>query len=237
MTRCQPPAGGPEYFLYKILDSRSQETHFFKTLRSIYAYRLDISGPATRVWLCVEVKSGQDHTAVDGREMVLKEAWVNGDVRSEREIQNDIFRDVETFIERLNTGIEVPELSNFEEPIQDELRALLTNSMYKRHFLTIAHDGNGATSKSVADASRLGRVSIFRRFPSDSDSSLDSIGGPSPTLTHSHSARRFSPRRQYRIVYEEVCQAMQELESFAESMKALRDGVIGACQCPHTRSH
>ena len=131
----------------------------------------------------------------------------------------------------------MPELSNFEEPIQDELRALLTNSMYKRHFLTIAHDGNGATSKSVADASRLGRVSTFRRFPSDSDSSLDSIGGPSPTLTHSHFARRFSPRRQYRIVYEEVCQAMQELESFAESMKALRDGVIGACQCPHTRSH
>ena len=248
VTRFNPTDGSPEYFVYEVQDSTSQAKKYFKTTRSISEYpSLCISGRSTRVWLVEEVISDQDHTPVDGKEKVLKDVWLDEDAQTERQIQDDIFRDVDSFIDKVEAGMDVPELSTFQKDIQQELKALLTDGIYKQHFLTIYWDGIGMTSKITGAHSRVdptifsshvsSTVSPQTPAADQSRSQMHTMRNPPPTTRSVPLPRKFAPKRQYRVVYEEVCQAMQELESFADSIKALRGGVIGMCQWIYAHPH
>lgn len=115
------------------------KTRFFKTTQivsEIRGYR--IAGRNTRIWKAVEVMSKNDLTTKgDGREIILKDAWIDSEAANEFDIQQQLFRD----IDRLKKSdweslgiLEEIEKSPSKEEIQ-QMDNYLKDDSYKDLFL------------------------------------------------------------------------------------------------------
>ena len=259
------PTGGKEYFVFKIEETKNiatmnietttegpitdatlQTTRYFKTIKCLSEFKpLCITGRTTRVWLVEEVNSFDDLTAKQGEPLrVLKDVWLNAEAKTERQIQDSIFADVEKFIQKFEDEGSSPKIAfaTLSEPFQGILKELFKGGKFKRHFLSICCDGQGYTSKVRAPSARHcpellikpeSALQAAQNATSDT-SRCQSRTHDEPTQAKVDIPRvpRFHlPRRQYRVVYTEVAEAMQELTSFHDSMRALRGGLIGKSSC------
>jgi hypothetical protein len=206
--RVDPHANSQLCYVYQV------GTRFFKTTRCISARRSHrISGPATRVWEVVQVPSFDDLDPIgDARPMVLKEAWRDHGARTEREIQDAIFADLESFADGSKAEKEPVQLSGIEPETKARLLNALANKTYKNYFLHIEDVRKGLESKPLSTSA----------VPFADDGPDDQC---EPVTT---SVRRdCKQKHQSRVVYAEVCEALHELSSISSVLEAMMDGVDG----------
>lgn len=147
-----------------------EETHvttapmYFKTTNSIVEARSSrIAGRSTRVWKAIQVRSKDDATPVGGaKEIVLKDCWMEGEGRSELEIQRKLFEDIEAFKNRPEGWRQHPFFVPCPDPVEgaqptkrepaftqeqlDDVEDLLQDDKYKGLFLRIAFEHKGDNS-------------------------------------------------------------------------------------------
>lgn len=235
------PQGGSQYFVYTVKND-TEGTAYFRTLESLSEYRsLNISGRATRVWRAIQIKSLDDHSPVNGANVVLKDIWLQQDAKTERQLQTELFTDITTFSKQIPprwpyVPVAIPTSGTLEGPIQD----ILADEKWKRHFLTIKFDAIGASCKKCSISAKAD-LTLFRppftpqkapRSPaSDSSrvySSASALREQSSSTSQSPVVpRKFAPKRRYIVVFEELCKAVEELTSFSDTMNALKDSVKG----------
>ncbi|PPR03665.1 hypothetical protein CVT24_007779 [Panaeolus cyanescens] len=174
-----------------------------------------ITGHAPRVWKVVRVRSGYDLTAFGGKEewSVLKQVWIRDGSRTEREIQDAIWKDMEDTW-KATSGECAEKVNEIRKrfPIIDKL---MMNESYKRYFLTINTDAVGGylTPKPAPFSGTAIRMN---------DSSICSF----PQSTNART-RGFEQKRQYSVVFKELCTTVGRLKTLGDTMDVLEDSVIG----------
>ncbi|TBU58829.1 hypothetical protein BD310DRAFT_818672 [Dichomitus squalens] len=194
---------------------------YFKVLRSIAEHvgPCTIAGPSTRVFEVVNVPSFDNITATTesvASPMVLKDVWLDIEAKPEKQIQNTIFGRLQDVAHRLQDGQDLPQLTGLDDAGKELLRNALRDETYRDYFLTIDCDTQGVQSKSLAPGTwREDDVFTFwdsSFWDSSSDRSRSLYVTPPPHRARSFSTwRSFVAKRQYRVVFKEVCQALHRL--------------------------
>lgn len=129
-----------------------------------------------RFWEAERVKSFEDHSRVDTKVVVLREVWLDVDSKSERQIQQEIFADLDKFGQRLkqDPNIVPPQFSSFDDG-GENLKAKITplfnfddspsqsgplagkrsRRPYEKYFLTILEEGVGNPTRAIATGYRV----------------------------------------------------------------------------------
>ncbi len=212
----------------------TKEERAFRTRRCIVEYRsLVITGRSTRVWEAVEVDP-TDETKEIGPPVVLRDVWLDHNASTERDIQSLIF----SAIEKFGKGDTSLHFQHFSETMKTLILKLIASGDYKKYFLTIECDYQGIMSKEVAPSAVPTR-GLFLKDPVF-DSSPTPTSSRDPTrqleLTPSHpTSRMYNSKRQYRLVYKEVCSALHDLNSLGNIFLILSDALIGTLRlvCMH----
>ncbi|KAF8641809.1 hypothetical protein AX16_009790 [Volvariella volvacea WC 439] len=205
---------------------------YFKTQRTISEYRsLCITGRMTRVWEAIEVESRTNPKDKEGAlPVALKDVWLDATAQTEKEIQQAIFADIESFASQLNepNSEDPPEFTHFNDEMKTKVRDCLQGGAYKRYFLDIICDQRGAISKTVPTSARPQRgLFTLPSTPSRQQSRVSNAdptrGSAEPIRPVSHpltsrpspsQPRTFANKRQYRVVLKEVCESLHNLKTF-----------------------
>ncbi|KAF8875853.1 hypothetical protein BD779DRAFT_203594 [Infundibulicybe gibba] len=188
-----------------------EEDRYFQTRRLIVEHRsLCITGRMTRVWEAIELDREQTHKI--GGPVVLKDVWLDEAARTEKQIQDEIFGDIHSFpVSKLDS------LEDLSDEMRTHLKEILANDKYKEYFLDIVCEYQGETTKPLAPSASP-EHGLFDPPPSTPP--------PSPPVTCQYPCNpalvlpgvcrapwRYVPRRQYRLVYNQVCEALHDLDS------------------------
>lgn len=116
-------------YAYAIKENASGSPHnrkrYFRTVKTILVpRRICVTGRATRVVEVQEIYSFENPTPIpEAKTYVLREAWIEQDAKTERQIQAEIFADLKTFGEQLLIcQHESDQFTYFEEGMQAEVR-------------------------------------------------------------------------------------------------------------------
>ena len=217
-------------YTYEIPKSNGDDSRFYRTIKPISEYRSNnITGRMTRVWLTCEVASATSPTPI-GPECILKDVWLDASAKTEWELQNAIFSDIQkAFKPNAGNTLENWSMKN----IKDELADIVASEAYKKYFLKPLADHRGEVSKDVSpsdtrktglfgsrelkiDSARHARCSALPNFP---------LPSKSPSLGVEQ--RDYVSRRQYRVIYEEVCTTVADLNTVGDVVDVLRHTLIG----------
>ncbi|TRM63105.1 hypothetical protein BD626DRAFT_495507 [Schizophyllum amplum] len=221
--------GGEWHYGYKVGD------RFYRSTRSIFEHNgTRITGRGTRVWEVVRVKDFKDPTPLDDKRSALKDVWLDEGARTEREIQEALFRDLDLVAQRINDSdpATIHVLDGFEPETRTALRKCVADrKLYSKYFLTINHDWTGPTSKPRA-AHAVAVPDLFGVQPSPlvasvpgSDSTrarsnplVPALTAPTPVVE-----RAFVPKYQYRVVFGEVGEALHYVDNISVVLRAVQD--------------
>ncbi|KAH9474518.1 hypothetical protein JR316_0012979 [Psilocybe cubensis] len=186
----------------------ADDSRFYRTVTILSGYRFNkISRRMPRVWT-VERYNPTTGKAMPGALQVLKDVWLNHNAQSERQIQEAIFESINKFGDE--KAPEHPDL----KIIWEERRELIRSRDYQRLFLTIADDYDGERSKVIAPESRR----------------IQGLFDPIRIYDQANHARRKSdveqyyvPRKQYRVVFEEICLPIGSLPTLGDAMDVIQD--------------
>ncbi|KAF9556386.1 hypothetical protein CPC08DRAFT_711279, partial [Agrocybe pediades] len=234
----------PGYYTYKIPKSPggSKSDRFFRTVKTLSAYRSSkVTGRMTRVWLVDEVESFELEAPLrkegQGR-CVLKDVWLENGASTEWDIQKKIFKDIENSFAQSPSQADGEDQEAFQE-MKAKYKHLSEHKAYQQYFLTIVADYIGEKTKLV---------------PADSDNAKRRTGVFVPsggTLQSAHTGsdtrqsegvtarkmeetpvpkeiveRAFAQKKQYRVVFKEVCRSVGRLETLGEVMDVLQEMLI-----------
>ncbi|TFY51829.1 hypothetical protein EVG20_g10819 [Dentipellis fragilis] len=222
------------------------QDRYFKTLRTISEHLgICITGRSTRVFEVVEVEGFDDLTTLGKETKILKDVWLDTEAQTERQIQDAILQDLDTLSDKLNSDGSLRS-EHFHDVSEEEKKLVcdaLRDRTYRDHFLTIDCDEQGAQCKAIApDAVRapgvfssglavplivpaaLSRANRSRssQVPDGRSCSLRALGEedtPGPP-------RSYAPKRQYRVVYNEVCQALHDIVDLKTVLQATLDCLL-----------
>lgn len=240
IRECTPTQGDPQNFIYTVNDDKRGPT-YFKTLESLSEYRSRcISGRATRVWKAIQIKSLDDHLPLNGgKKVVLKDIWLEQGAKTERQLQTNLFTDIGEFIKRTLPVKGVPELKSAGDIFEALIRDILVDERWKKHFLTIIFDGIGDPCKECPISARPDPT-IFNEHLNPPDPPRSQAANHSraysTSVLHEHTSstnvapvapRKFVPKRRYIVVFEELCEAVEDATSFPDVMKAMNDVAKG----------
>lgn len=240
IKECTPTEPSHQYFVYTVNDDKVGMI-YFKMLQSLSEYHLlCISGRATWVWKVIQIRSPNDHSPVGcAKEVVLKDIWIEQDVKTECELQTSMWMDIDTFTTRILPGGRVPQLESSGPGFERLIRDTLVDEKWKKLFLMILFDGIGIPSKECPKSARPD-ATLFNK-PHDQpvaphSQAADHSRAYSTSILREETSctsvmpatlRKFAPRRCYTVVFEELCQAMENLTSFSDMMDAMKDAVKG----------
>lgn len=174
----------------------------------------------------------------DAKEVVLKDIWLQQGAKTERELQTNLFTDIRTLIQTLAGG-SIPQLESSGATFQTLIQGILVNEGWKTHFLTIMFDGLGVPCKECAFSARRDQTLFNKPLnqPVAPHSLIaDHSRGCSTSVlreqTSSMSAtpavlRKFVPKRRYIVIFKELCEAVEDLTSFSDTMNAMKDTAKG----------
>lgn len=237
ITEFTPAKGGPQSFIYMANDDKGRK-RFFQTSHSLSERRpLCNSGRATRVWKVHEVMSPVEPVRVGCKEIVLKDIWLEQGAETERDLQNALFTDIEAF-ERARGDERIRQLESSGPTLEGNIRGILANQKYKKHFLTILFDRLGPASKKCPESAtpnpNIFNPPLNQLVPPRSRATDHSRASSSSPLYEQTSInakparmRTFVPKCRYIIVFEEVCESVEELTSFSDAMSAVVDTLKG----------
>ncbi|KAF9539353.1 hypothetical protein CPC08DRAFT_716367 [Agrocybe pediades] len=224
---------GETQYTYTIPKSPTQPSdRFFRTVRTIDDYRtINITGRRTRVWLVEERKSAEENApTVDGQtpvRYVLKDVWLEAASKTEKEIQDSIFEGIKEF---LGNSSLPPEKAGLAE-LQQKHAHLKEDDAFKRYFMTIVADYQGRETPFYDKYLMQSASRIFTtprpnsRFSAKSGRQNTSTPRDFDARTQ-EVARKFATKRQYRVVFKEVCQDVGKLEKLGDVMDVLGETLI-----------
>ncbi|KAG9000437.1 hypothetical protein FRB90_011824, partial [Tulasnella sp. 427] len=235
-------------FIYKVPGSNGTPDRFFKTQGAIFEHRgLSVTGRATRVWKVVEAQSIDDNKA-SGPEMALKDVWLDEGARTEGDNLRAIFAELKGIAAGLANGkplpvhvcpqgIDGPVAAAAAEAAKAPLRMCLEGEgeKWRDYFLEPVCDCQGITSKAAPEKSRPDDT-LFDPRPtsltpagvSTPDPSRSTIAHPTGLSSNKDKTppRRYHPKRQYRVVFKQVCTALHDVKQLGDVFIALEDCVM-----------
>ncbi|KAA1477660.1 hypothetical protein DENSPDRAFT_933839 [Dentipellis sp. KUC8613] len=218
---------------------------YLKTLRTVVERRgTSITARTTRVFEVVEVKSFDDLTQLEKKTKILKDVWIDDDARTERQIQDAVLQDLDALSDKLISDGSLN--SEHFHDISEEEKKLVCDALrdrrYRDHFLTIDCDEQGAQCKANAPdavwvpgvfSSGLAVPLTVPAAPSRADKSRSSQIPDGRSCSHAPGgedtpgpARIYAPKRQYRVVYNEVCQALHDVVDLKIVLQAMIDCLL-----------
>ena len=210
---------------------------FFRTERSLSEYRSsNITGRMARVWHVAEYSSPTDKGPAMAHR-VLKDVWLDASADTEKQTQSAIFEDLKKFFKSPSLK-EDPRYIAFQE-LEPTLDELSQNEEYKKYFLKIDAEYVGKTSKLLAPDSSPKKELLFKNvkpFIPKLKTVTQSIprdlhGTPRPTAMETDVdatvPRDFAPKRQYRVVFEEICETVGDLKTLGEVADVLEETLVG----------
>ncbi|TFY58406.1 hypothetical protein EVG20_g8164 [Dentipellis fragilis] len=222
------------------------QDRYFKTLRTMSEHLgICITGRSTRVFEVVEVKGFDDLTTLGKKTKILKDVWLDADAQTERQIQDAILQDLDTLSDKLISDGSLNS-EHFHDVSEEEKKLVcdaLHDRTYRDHFLTIDCDERGAQCKAIAsDAVPAPGVfspslavpftvpaSLSRADRSRSAQVPDGRSGSPRALCEEDTLgppRSYVPKRQYRVVYNEVCQALHDVVDLKTVLQAMLDCLL-----------
>ncbi|RXW17139.1 hypothetical protein EST38_g8714 [Candolleomyces aberdarensis] len=242
ITLLAPEAAGDRpSFVYQL--DCAEGSRFYMPTHTISEHRAcGIYGRFTRVFRVQEVENGIRgwEPKPNVKPMVLKDVWANQASRPEKEIQVELFKDIQAFAED-------PEwrsskcLAFFQrqelEPIIESFEALLHDEKYKDLFLVAKQDSVGPSSKTVVDGAwvpkdRLfyGRNKRYRDQPySTSQFSTMMPGGFNRLYGEEAGTREldlkvWAPKYRYFVLFDDECTTIDDLPNVGTVFS-----VLGQC--------
>ncbi|KAA1476268.1 hypothetical protein DENSPDRAFT_827146 [Dentipellis sp. KUC8613] len=225
---------GKSAFVFKVRD------RYFKSLRCIAEHLgTCITGRATRVFEVIEVRSFEDLTVIGKKNQILKDVWLDANARTERQIQSEIFKELDKLAGDLcvEGAAEPPHFFGLETKDKILILDALRDRKYRQHFLTIECDEQGRLSKPMPEGA-VPVAGLFIVVPPLAKpatlSTADKTRGSPASGPISASAvkekiivpRDYAPKRQYRVVSQEVCQALHNIDDLRKVLKAMKDCLL-----------
>ncbi|PPQ79050.1 hypothetical protein CVT25_002359 [Psilocybe cyanescens] len=190
MVQCQDDGR----YMYEFPDGKNS-SRFYRTVHLISGRPSSrITGRMCRIWLIEEYNPD---TKEAGAQAVLKDAWLNATAKTEREIQDALFRDIKDFWSN-DHCFNSPQLND----IKTHHRDLVSSEKYRQLFLEIKLDYVGPVLKSIAPNSE----------PKDDCTSKPGVERTTPDRS----------RKQYRVLFKEVCRPVGELETLGEAIDVIQ---------------
>ncbi|KAF4563857.1 hypothetical protein EYR36_003101 [Pleurotus pulmonarius] len=216
-------------YIYRIpsTEGGQQCDRFFRTTASIAEYRSDnITGRMGRVWKVVECNSTGDVLSPGEPSRVLKDVWLEDSALTESQIQSQIFEDLKKFF----VDKQDERYLAFEQ-LQPSLSDLEKDDTYKKYFIKIVTDYEGKRTKPLLAKSQRLRSLFTTIKPLALPTTAHPGGSGTPRPLESKDAldetpREFAPRKQYRVVFGEVCEAVGDLRTLGEVADVLNQAVV-----------
>ncbi|KAJ8701489.1 hypothetical protein PTI98_000259 [Pleurotus ostreatus] len=216
-------------YIYRIpsTEQGQQRDRFFRTTASIAEYRSNnITGRMAWVWKVVECHSNGDVLSPSEPSHVLKDVWLEDSALTESQIQSQIFEGIKEFF-REKPG---ERYVNFQK-LQPSISDLEKNDAYTNYFLQIVTDYEGRRTKPRFPNSQRERrlFSAVAPLALPTTSNRGGSGTPRPTeskITFDEGPREFAPRKQYRVIFGEVCEAVGDLGTVGEVADVLSQAVV-----------
>ncbi|KAJ8507002.1 hypothetical protein ONZ45_g10579 [Pleurotus djamor] len=211
----------------------------FRTVGVLSEYRSNnITGRMSRIWLVREINADNLYT---GKEYVLKDVWLEATAATERAIQTSIFTDFKNFVKGPRSAEQEAVYQAFQHTSKYKLSIddLAKDDKFKDYFMTIIADDVCGESKALAvdaNAKRgLFHTPVLSSTPTASTSTRKSSqrqpsGTPRPMTAVTNYVptqhRTYVPRQHYRVVFEEFCKTVGDLETMGEVAAVLEHAVI-----------
>ncbi|KAH9487304.1 hypothetical protein JR316_0001374 [Psilocybe cubensis] len=226
--------GKKRQYTFTIPSSDGKSAKFYRTVKVISEYRSNnISGRMARVWLVDRVDSEGNKI---GPQCVLKDVWLAVNALTEKEIQTAIFADIEKYCHPnkpdYNLALDPPEDSPEASLNAIKMRnaELVKSGKYKQYFLDIESDYSGKPSKDVLEGctpvTGLFQNADADRIASLNDNSIRPVGSTPFIKSGQQHKRTFTPRKQYRVIFKEVCQAVGDLPTLGKVLNILKQTLI-----------
>ncbi|KIO24428.1 hypothetical protein M407DRAFT_26139 [Tulasnella calospora MUT 4182] len=224
--------------VYKVEDNvRDKRERYFKTQKAIFEHRsLCATGRATRVWRVVEVGSFNELEPLNSSILVLKDVWLDSQSKTECQNLDAIFQELERLADHLDKGDEESDVfGGVDENSKQALKECLKGRSWKRYFLSKVCDWQGSESKKVPPAaqpdSTLFDPPTSTPTPSsnphsDRSRSMTTRATDLVPVAQNRPLRDYCPKRQYRVVFKEVCEALHDVQRLEDVATALLDSVF-----------
>lgn len=214
---------------------------YYRTVRGLSDYRsCNITGRMTRVWEVEKVSEPNETGKVLSRG-VLKNVWLDESAPTERQVQEAIFKAIEARSSTFKTNKVAQKLG---PTIRKDLKNTLKKERYKKFFLTILADWQGELSKIVSPVAWRRHDLLLAEVvpetegaqPLHSGVSVDRVTSNVPQETRLEQERTawkkvqerdFHPKRQYRVVFQELCVTVGHLPTLGEVMNVLNQTLGG----------
>lgn len=204
-----------------------ETSRFYRTVNLISGYRSNnITSRMPRVWV---VESYDPDTQTAGAQFVLKDVWLEEKAETERQIQSAIFKNINEFGDG-DPPSDSPELST----IWEERKDLIRSREYQQLFLKIEDDyvGNFISKKIASDSQPIsGLFEHTKKDYTSTKTKTRSDAGPSShpiqSAVREDMIRAYEPKKQYRVIFKEICRCVGELETLGEAMDVLQQAHTG----------
>ncbi|KAH9479872.1 hypothetical protein JR316_0008468 [Psilocybe cubensis] len=207
----------------------------YKTVGTISEIRANnITGRMARVFKAVKLNPATGRYGT--KKYVLKDVWIDETAETERALQDAIFGDIEKFWSTRKTPQAL-------ELIKERHRNLVASKGYKKYFLTIENDYEGALTKPLAEGFQSIR-GLLSGPPLD-DEKIETSASHARLALHTqlmgHTIpestaydqfsridfeRKYARKKQYRLVFSELCTTVGHLETLGEVIDVLFQALI-----------
>ncbi|KDQ22368.1 hypothetical protein PLEOSDRAFT_1098298 [Pleurotus ostreatus PC15] len=216
-------------YIYRIpsTEQGQQCDRFFRTTASIAEYRSNnITGRMARVWKVVECNPSGAVLSPSEPSRVLKDVWLEDSALTESQIQSQIFADLKKFFRDKQDARYLA----FEE-LHPSISELEHEDRYEKYFIKIMTDYEGKRTKPLLSNSQRMRKLFTTIKPLALPTTAHRGGSGTPRPLESKDAldetpREFAPRKQYRVVFGEVCEAVGDLRTVGEVADVLSQAVV-----------
>ncbi|EAU81277.2 other/FunK1 protein kinase [Coprinopsis cinerea okayama7 len=203
-------------------------TRFFRTQGApLSEYRSsNITGRMTRVWKVVEVRSNSAAAAkLREKPFVLKDVWIEEGASTEREVQEEMFKDIRGYWTAVDVETE-PRLRSVQVEAA-KLKEEVLNETFQKWFLPIRWDCVGGTTRPAPDKAQRRRGLLLKKEDIPPPVAHSGTTRP-PGQTHLRDLpRQFVAKKQYRTIVEEVCTPVGDLKRSDQVFQVLY-GIIHA---------
>ena len=216
---------------------------FFRTIKPLFLSRvLCITGRKTRVWEAVEV-SGTSKEEIGeemngGKRFAVKDVWLDKDSSTEKENLDKIFAaldEVDMNKYEWDPSFNTTDNTYLQQIIGDVLR----EKEYNRYFMDIVCDQRGKLTREPAqdavpdpkmfDTNPMPQMAKQTRSGtqqlSQQSSKYSGRSGSTPLRAAALHSRDYKAKFQYRLVYDDVGEPLDE----AANLKSFSQGIYDAC--------
>ncbi|KAG2009007.1 other/FunK1 protein kinase [Coprinopsis cinerea AmutBmut pab1-1] len=230
-------------FVYKFpSDGDNGKDTFYRTQGVVFHSRpLTLTGRSTRVWKVQQVDPDNGYTRVEGtKDMVLKDASMEADARTEDEIQKEMFSDIEGLGNNASSPWQKrPVVEAFDDEEKASLADLLDDTERMKDFFScIVKSSTAEPSLPVApevwadptlfphsESVQL-PLDLYQTNRPDSGNPKPSGKGTAVNPMEPACRDHFPPKKQCRYIYPDVYAPLYDIPTLGEAVDILKQCVL-----------